>query len=185
MECFWVRLNLINLCWLEYFLIYKFIVNAQITRFNLSWLLFEISSTLIPTNVFELHSVMNVVIFWDIAPCSPYVNRSFGGCFYLYFQGGKSAEQETRRLDNKSASRDNSYCLATCYRLVCCSADFLPWRWRWYVPLKMSVYVRTTRHCNPEDATCIITAVRSSNPICILYLHKDAIPSNYSQILHV
>jgi hypothetical protein len=26
--------------------------------------------------------------------------------------------------------------LATCYMLVSCSADFRPWRWRWYAPMK-------------------------------------------------
>jgi hypothetical protein len=39
--------------------------------------------------------VMNVAIFWDIAPCSPYVNQRFGGTYHLYLQGKKSAEQET------------------------------------------------------------------------------------------
>jgi hypothetical protein len=37
--------------------------------------------------------VMKVAIFWDIAPCSPYVNRSFGGTFHLHLHGRKSAEQ--------------------------------------------------------------------------------------------
>jgi hypothetical protein len=26
------------------------------------------------------------------------------------------------------------FCLVTCYTLVSCSTDFLPWRWRWYFP---------------------------------------------------
>jgi hypothetical protein len=39
--------------------------------------------------------VTNVAIFLDIAPCIPYVNRRFGGTYHLYFQGRKSAEQET------------------------------------------------------------------------------------------
>jgi hypothetical protein len=39
--------------------------------------------------------VMNVAIFWDIAPCSPYVNRCFGGTYHLRLQDRKSAEQET------------------------------------------------------------------------------------------
>jgi hypothetical protein len=34
-------------------------------------------------------------VFWDIAPCSPYVNRRFGGTYGLHLQGRKSAEQET------------------------------------------------------------------------------------------
>jgi hypothetical protein len=33
---------------------------------------------------------MNVAIFWDIAPCSPYANRYFGGKFRLHLQGRKN-----------------------------------------------------------------------------------------------
>jgi hypothetical protein len=37
----------------------------------------------------------NVATFWDIPPCSPYVNRRFRGTYHLHLQGSKSAEQET------------------------------------------------------------------------------------------
>jgi hypothetical protein len=30
--------------------------------------------------------VTNVAIFWDIAPCSSYMNRCFGGTYHLYLQ---------------------------------------------------------------------------------------------------
>jgi hypothetical protein len=36
-----------------------------------------------------------LAFFWDIAPCSPYMNRYFGGPHHLHLQGRKSAEQET------------------------------------------------------------------------------------------
>jgi hypothetical protein len=39
--------------------------------------------------------VMNVAIFWDVAQCSLFVNRRFGGTYHLLLQGWKSAEQET------------------------------------------------------------------------------------------
>jgi hypothetical protein len=39
--------------------------------------------------------VTNVVIFWDIAPCSQYVNRRFEGTYHLRLQDRKSDEQET------------------------------------------------------------------------------------------
>jgi hypothetical protein len=39
--------------------------------------------------------VTNVAIVWDIAPCSPYVNRRFGGTYRLHLKDRKSAEQET------------------------------------------------------------------------------------------
>jgi hypothetical protein len=38
---------------------------------------------------------MNVAIFWDIPPCSLYVNRRFGGAHCFYLQGEQSAEKET------------------------------------------------------------------------------------------
>jgi hypothetical protein len=37
--------------------------------------------------------VTNVEIFWDIAPCSPYVNRSFGGTHRRSLQSRKSDKQ--------------------------------------------------------------------------------------------
>jgi hypothetical protein len=40
--------------------------------------------------------VMSGAIVWDIASCSPYVNRRFGGMYDLHLQGRKSAEEETR-----------------------------------------------------------------------------------------
>jgi hypothetical protein len=59
--------------------------------------------------------VMNASIFWDIANCSPYLNRGFGGKYRLHLQGRK---------------------WATCYKLVSCSANFRSRRWRWYIPPK-------------------------------------------------
>jgi hypothetical protein len=38
---------------------------------------------------------MNVAISCDITPCSSYVNRRFGGTFYLHLQCRKSVEQRT------------------------------------------------------------------------------------------
>jgi hypothetical protein len=38
---------------------------------------------------------MKIAIFWDIPPCSPYLNQRFGGMYHLHLQGRKSAEQET------------------------------------------------------------------------------------------
>jgi hypothetical protein len=31
--------------------------------------------------------VIKFAIFWDIAPCSPYMNRRFGGTYHLHLQG--------------------------------------------------------------------------------------------------
>jgi hypothetical protein len=38
---------------------------------------------------------MDVAIFVDIAPCSRYVNRRFGGIYELHFHGRKSAARDT------------------------------------------------------------------------------------------
>jgi hypothetical protein len=46
--------------------------------------------------------VMKTVIFLDIAPCSPYINRSFGGTYHLHLQGRKSAERECSAERSKS-----------------------------------------------------------------------------------
>jgi hypothetical protein len=40
--------------------------------------------------------VMNAVIFWGMAPCSPDVNRRFRETYNLHLQGRKSIEQESR-----------------------------------------------------------------------------------------
>jgi hypothetical protein len=37
---------------------------------------------------------MNVAILWDIALCSPNVNRRFGGVYHLHIHGRKSAKRE-------------------------------------------------------------------------------------------
>jgi hypothetical protein len=38
--------------------------------------------------------VMNVSIFWDIAPCSPYMNRRFGGCIISIFRVGNELREK-------------------------------------------------------------------------------------------
>jgi hypothetical protein len=64
--------------------------------------------------------VMNVVIFWDIVPCSLYVNQRFWGTCHFHLQGQKPA---CSRL------------LGTCCTQVSCSAYIRPWTW-WYIPPK-------------------------------------------------
>jgi hypothetical protein len=39
--------------------------------------------------------VIKTAILWDIAPCSPYMNRRFGGMYHIHLPGRKSAAQET------------------------------------------------------------------------------------------
>jgi hypothetical protein len=54
----------------------------------------------------EISVFMKFVIFWDIAPCSPYMSRRFGVTYHLHLQGRKISEQET----------SESSCLTTCSR---------------------------------------------------------------------
>jgi hypothetical protein len=40
--------------------------------------------------VLELKRHMEIVTFWDTAPCSPYMNRRFDGKYHYHLQGRKS-----------------------------------------------------------------------------------------------
>jgi hypothetical protein len=71
--------------------------------------------------------VMNVAIFWDMAPCSSYVNRRFGRTYHLHLQDKK---QPTK--NHPSAGR------STLYMGLIRSSE-------------TSVYIRITRRYIPED----------------------------------
>jgi hypothetical protein len=64
-----------------------------------------------------IENIMDVAIFWDIAPCSQYVDWHFSGTYYL-LQGEKSAKQETGMYQVP--------------RLI-----LVPWRWRWCILPKL------------------------------------------------
>jgi hypothetical protein len=64
---------------------------------------------------------LNVAIFWDIAPCSLYVNRRFEGMYQLHLQGitisrAKNSVQEVPRQTEQSGVY-----LATCCMPFSCS----------------------------------------------------------------
>jgi hypothetical protein len=40
---------------------------------------------------------MNIAVFWDIAPCSPYVNRRFGETYHLQLQDRKIRRARNQR----------------------------------------------------------------------------------------
>jgi hypothetical protein len=98
-----------------------------------------------------------MAIFWDIAPCSPYMNRRFGERYHQ-LQGRNSAEQET------SVRWRGLFRLATCSH-----ATFLLGL---FSTLKMDVircsetplHIRTTRCYIPEDGIFKTTAVKAWNP---------------------
>jgi hypothetical protein len=76
-------------------------------------------------------------VFWDIASCSPHVNRRSGGTVMSNF-----------RVENQKST-------TFCYSLASRTADFRPWRWT-------SVYIRTTRRYIPEDSNFRIKSVQGS-----------------------
>jgi hypothetical protein len=59
---------------------------------------------------------LKIAIFWDSEPCSPYMNRRFGGKFHLHFQGRKSAEQEINESRWVGKMSSQSFCLANSFR---------------------------------------------------------------------
>jgi hypothetical protein len=46
-------------------------------------------------NVVKLNENLYISTFWDIALCSTYVDRRFGGTHHFHLQCRKSSEQET------------------------------------------------------------------------------------------
>jgi hypothetical protein len=45
-------------------------------------------------------AITKAAIFWDIAPCSQYMNKRFGRTYHLHLQGRKSAEEGTSELED-------------------------------------------------------------------------------------
>jgi hypothetical protein len=48
--------------------------------------------------------ITNLAIFWDVEPCSLYVNRRFGGIYHLHLQGWKSLELYPKRRQHSLTS---------------------------------------------------------------------------------
>jgi hypothetical protein len=44
-------------------------------------------------NAYSSNKALNVAQFWDVVPCSLYMNRRFGGTYHLHIEGRKSAKQ--------------------------------------------------------------------------------------------
>jgi hypothetical protein len=66
--------------------------------------------------------IMNsTAMFWDIAPCSPYVTQRFGRAYHLHLQGRKSAEQETCVQEMARYAEDGG---DTFFRNVCSHTDY-------------------------------------------------------------
>jgi hypothetical protein len=96
--------------------------------------------------------ILYVVIFWNVAQCSHFVSRRFEGLYYFHLQYRDTAVQETNVLQK--------LCLSTFCMLVSCSAEFRPWRGRWYVPPK--------RRFSQNMTSFITTALITSNLTCFI-----------------
>jgi hypothetical protein len=82
---------------------------------------------------------LNVAIFRGMALCGPYVNH-VSEAHHYHRQSKKSPEQESRVWEVPS------------------SADFLPWRWKCYVPLKCWFTYGLHSAISQNTATFITTA---------------------------
>jgi hypothetical protein len=80
---------------------------------------------------------MKNAVFWDVAPCRSCVTRRFGGTYRLHIQGRKIRERGTSESTGCFSTGDSvcSHLLS----LVPRSRNFIPWRWRRYVPPKRRV----------------------------------------------
>jgi hypothetical protein len=63
------------------------------------------------------------------------------------------------------------FCTATCCMLVSCLADILPWRWRWYIPLKCQFTYGLPGAIFQQMATFITTTVTTSNPTYFQFIY--------------
>jgi hypothetical protein len=84
--------------------------------------------------------VMNVAIFWDISPCSPYV------CDLTCWRNITFIFKVKNQPSKEPAC---SRCLAM---LVSCLADFLPWRWEVIRSSEILVHIQTTWRYIQEDS---------------------------------
>jgi hypothetical protein len=81
-------------------------------------------------------------------------------CHFLGYSAVQSVCEATFRRNVLSQSL---FCLVTCYTLVSCSTDFLPWRLRWHVPPKRRFAHGPRGAISQKMATFITTTVRTSN----------------------
>jgi hypothetical protein len=92
---------------------------------------------------------MNVAIFWDIVPFSPYVNCDFGEMYHLHLQG-------KNQPNNKPACS-----LVTCFALVSCLADFT---------LTMEVVCSSETLVNVRTMQCYIPEMATLKYFCSCHL---------------
>jgi hypothetical protein len=118
---------------------------------------------------------MNVTIFWDIAPCSPYVNRRFGGTYHLYLQGRKSVMEgtslqqvhirTTRRYIPEVGNIQNTYCILLGIGMIA-----------WFLELKPFLHFE----CISTDNTgfCSVLACKLNVLLfCLVWLYTITLPT--------
>jgi hypothetical protein len=108
---------------------------------------------------------LKVAIFWDIALCGPYMWTSIlGECKTSIF-----------RVENQP-SKKPAYSHTS--MLVSCLADFWPWRWRFYIPLKCwficrlhSTVPQMMARCKMQDIDYSSRKLIGSQGITWHYIH--------------
>jgi hypothetical protein len=94
---------------------------------------------------------MKNAVFWGSAPCRSCVNRRFGGRYCLRLQGRKIRKRGasvSRWLQSTAGSS---------------LADFLPWKWRRYLPPKRLFTQDLHGAKSQRAAFFIVTPVKTSN----------------------
>lgn len=98
---------------------------------------------------------LNVAILINTAPCSWYVNRRFERKYKFNSQVRNEAKKKlafSRWLET--------------LMLVCCLADFLPWKWKRRFPPKLPFTYKLHGDILQNMTSFVSTAVRNSNFIC-------------------
>jgi hypothetical protein len=116
--------------------------------------------------------LLKIAIVWNIAPCSPYMNRRFGGMYRLHIQGPKSVEQEI----NVRAGGQAEWAAVM---LVSCSVDFGPWRGRRCVPPKRRFIYGLRGAISQKMAIFITTSAKTSNTLLCLLSLSSITKENY------
>jgi hypothetical protein len=110
---------------------------------------------------------MNVVIFWDIAPCSSYVNRRFGGTYHFHFRVEK---QPTKKPECSRCRNVGSHTDYTRLSQKMATSKSMWARNQSAAGAETSVHIRTTHDSVTENGN--IEKHVSKEPACRRWLDR-------------